>query len=180
MWKDIVGYEGLYMVSDKGNVLSYEKYGSDGRLLLKRLLKGGRYSNGYKFVCLRNNSNNRNLMIHRLVAEAFIPNPNNKPNVNHIDGNKQNNNVENLEWCTQSENIKHAINIGLRKSHCNIERKVKIENLSSNKVIEFKTMKDCCDYFGFTKCWLGNYIRKNGNPCIYKKWSIYVSERVVV
>lgn len=63
---------------------------------------------GYLFVCAKENGRRKNLLIHRLVAEAFIPNPENKPEVNHIDGNPHNNRVDNLEWVTSSENRKHA------------------------------------------------------------------------
>lgn len=67
------------------------------------------YNNrGYCFVCYKENGVRKNILVHRLVAEAFIPNPQNKPEVNHIDGNPKNNNVINLEWVTPSENRKHA------------------------------------------------------------------------
>jgi len=75
------------------------------------------YGNGYYYVCLSKNGKVRKFKVNRLVAQAFIPNPDNKPFVNHIDGDKLNNNVNNLEWCTQSENMLHAYKYGLRKSH---------------------------------------------------------------
>lgn len=111
-FKPIKGYEGLYEVNEFGEVYSCERTASDGRHLQRKKLKGGSFSNGYKFVCLRKDGLNRNHSIHRLVAEAFIPNPLNLSDVNHKDGNKQNNCVENLEWCSRSENLAHAVKIG--------------------------------------------------------------------
>lgn len=66
-----------------------------------------RYTHGYAYVCIRDNGKNKSIRLHRLVAKAFIPNPKNKPCINHIDGNKTNNNIDNLEWCTHSENEIH-------------------------------------------------------------------------
>lgn len=98
---------GLYQVSDKGRVQSLN-YGNTGRTALLRPIK----LYGYSRVRLyKDNKYNkyRNFYIHRLVAEAFIPNPENKPDVNHKDGDKQNNISTNLEWCTEKENTAHAI-----------------------------------------------------------------------
>lgn len=103
VWRDVPEYEGLYQVSNKGNVKR------DGRIKSQRIDKGG-----YCTVGLSRNSVQKCLKVHRLVAGAFIPNPEEKRTVNHIDGNKQNNNVENLEWATHSENIIHANATGLR------------------------------------------------------------------
>lgn len=100
MQKDIKGYEGLYAITDEGQVYSYQN---------KRFLTPAKCGNGYlKVILCRGKEDHKNLMIHRLVAEAFIPNPDEKLTVNHIDGNKQNNVVSNLEWNTYSENLKHA------------------------------------------------------------------------
>lgn len=102
--KDIKGYEGLYQIDKNGNVYSFYK---------KRFLKPAPTNWGYLTVELFKNKKGKTYKIHRLVAEAYIPNPDNKRCVNHIDCNKQNNNVENLEWCTYSENLKHAWDNGL-------------------------------------------------------------------
>lgn len=107
-WKDVKDYEGLYQISNKGRVKSLRWAGG-------KVLKFGNSGFGYFFVNLSKNNKCRNFFVHTLVARAFIPNPENKPEVNHIDGNKKNNCVENLEWVTESENHLHAYKTGLRK-----------------------------------------------------------------
>lgn len=103
MWKDIPGYEGLYQVSNLGNIRSLKYAGGNKVKLLKQAT-----TNGYKQVQLSKNGKGKNHLVHRLVAIAFIPNPNNLPVVNHKDENPSNNNVDNLEWCTQEYNINYG------------------------------------------------------------------------
>ena len=97
-WRDIVGYEGLYKISNVGNVMN-----NKGRILKLML------TNGYPTVNLYKNRKMRSLSVHRLVAEAFIPNPMSLPIVNHKDENKVNNSVDNLEWCTKQYNTTYSI-----------------------------------------------------------------------
>lgn len=117
IWKDVEGYEGLYQVSNLGRVKSLERYQKNHNKLQYRkehimpLLFDSKHQ--YQQVCLCKNGVAVKYLIHRLVALAFIPNLYGKKEVNHIDGNKQNNRADNLEWCTRSENIKHAHRIGL-------------------------------------------------------------------
>jgi hypothetical protein len=108
-WKDIEGYEGLYQVSNHGRVKSF-KYGKE------KILKGSITTKGYLQVYLHKDNKIKRFNGHRLIAIHFIPNPDNKPQVNHIDGNKLNNNISNLEWNTQSENLNHAFDTGLKIS----------------------------------------------------------------
>ncbi len=115
IWKDIEGYEGKYQISNFGNVKSLETWTGDKYIKREKILKNVVYGNGYYYVCLSKKGEVKKHKVNRLVAQAFIPNPENKPFTNHIDGDKLNNNVNNLEWCTQSENMKHASKIGLRK-----------------------------------------------------------------
>lgn len=102
MWKDVVGYENLYEVSDGGYVRSKYRIDCLGRQYKPKLLTGGRFSNNYAFVRLTKNKKSKNELAHRLVALAFLDNPENKPCVNHKNGNKWDNSVHNLEWCTYS------------------------------------------------------------------------------
>lgn len=109
-WRPIKGFEGLYEVSNIGNVRSLN-YRRTGEIKILRLYKN---NNGYLKAVLCKDGKQCTKKVHRLVANAFIPNLENKPQVNHIDGNKQNNAVSNLEWCTILENIQHSWKTGLR------------------------------------------------------------------
>lgn len=122
-WRDIKGYEGLYQVSNLGRVRSLPREVAYIRVRNNkaqniishhsgRIMSSPINGEGYAQVPITRGNNMR---VHRLVAETFIPNPENKPFINHIDGNKANNRVDNLEWCTNSENQRHAIDILGRK-----------------------------------------------------------------
>ena len=110
-WRDIRGYEGLYQVSNTGLVRSLDRE-VNGKFLRGKVLSS--YSkHTYPVVALCNVNGKKSVRVHRIVAETFLENPYNLPEVNHIDGNKNNNHVENLEWCTHLENTNHAWATGL-------------------------------------------------------------------
>lgn len=111
IWKDIKGYEGLYQVSNLGNIRSLYKYKGSNKRVLHKIIS----NKGYYVISLVKNKRKKQYRVHQLVANAFIINDNNYPVINHIDGNKLNNNVTNLEWCTVSHNNKEAYRIGLSK-----------------------------------------------------------------
>lgn len=112
LWKDIKGYEGLYQVSNLGNVLSVGRKINTGRngyrFSLDKILKQYNGKNGYSYVILYNKNGAKTLRVHRLVAETFISNPENKSQINHKNENKKDNWVENLEWVTAKENCNYG------------------------------------------------------------------------
>jgi len=124
IWKDAFGYEGLYQVSNNGEIRSVERYFEMFNPLTKRYnirkielkeLKPGIDHKGYLHVGLRKNDKSTTKKIHRIVALSFLKIIEGKTQVNHIDGNKKNNDVDNLEWCNNAENQIHAIKKGLKK-----------------------------------------------------------------
>lgn len=116
VWKDIEGYEGLYQISNFGRVKSLPKphKNAHGYYLTKEKILSPRVcgtQREYLSVALQRDGERKQIKIHRLVAQAFIPNPNNLPEVNHIDENKGNNKADNLEWCTRSYNVNYGSRI---------------------------------------------------------------------
>lgn len=107
-FKKIPNYEGLYQVSNFGNVKRFYQNGKT------RILKQSIDRCGYKHLELCKDGKEKFFNVHRVIAKVFIPNEEDKPCVNHLDGNKLNNNVSNLQWCTHSENTQHAYNTGLK------------------------------------------------------------------
>ena len=137
VWKDVLGYEGLYQVSDRGNVYSVERRDSIGRKVGGRIMKPSSHTGGYLQVQLYKNGKVKSKYIHRLVLEAFVDNPNNLPEVNHLDEDKTNNELSNLEWCTREYNNNH----GTRTERVTQiqSRKVKGVNVENGEIIRFKS-----------------------------------------
>lgn len=136
IWKDIKGYEGLYQVSNFGRIKSLErvtKYRNSKRVLREKIKGDFIGKRGYKRVELTKDGISKKYNLHRIVASSFISNPYNKKEVNHINGIKTDNRVENLEWCTSQENTMHAIKMGLQKNS-DKQRKTVGEYARKNKV----------------------------------------------
>lgn len=156
-WKEVIGYNGRYLISNKGNLYSN---------FSKRNLVGNS-TRGYKYYVLTKNNKSECLKAHRLVAIAFIPNTKNKPCVNHIDGNPSNNNVNNLEWVTHSENTKHAFKIGLQKplvGKCNPMFNKRGKENAKSKPIEMLSKKDNLCIKEFESIELAvSFLKENGH-----------------
>ena len=121
IWKDIEGYEGLYQVSNKGRIKSLNRIDSRGHKVNEKILSSKPNNKGYLRVHLYKNGKRKPFSVHRLVAIAFIPNPNNLLEVNHKDENKENNTVDNLEWCDR----KYNANYGGRNERASVSNKGK-------------------------------------------------------
>lgn len=128
IWKPLVGYETEYLISSYGRLKSI-KHGKS--IILKPHINT---RNGYVYYLVSKNGKSKNSRAHRLVALTFIPTNDTKLQVNHKDGNKTNNRVDNLEWCTQSENMIHAYKMGLEKP-----RGLKVIRLDDGKIFETAT-----------------------------------------
>ena len=165
IWKDIKDYEGLYQVSNLGRVK---------RITTGRVLKPLKHANGYIMVKLSKNSIVYTKTVHRLVAEAFIPNPEHKSEINHIDENKTNNNVSNLEWMTRKENINH----GTRTERMAKTQSIPIigTNVKTGESKEFYGARECARQLGLThgnitSVLKGRYKQTGGYTFKYKEES---------
>ena len=142
-WKKIEGFEN-YSVSDQGRVRNDKS---------ERILKHGKYLKGYLLVGLFKNGKKYGKRVHRLVAEHFIPNPENRPQVNHKNGIKSDNRLQNLEWCTESENMKHAFKTGL----CLSSKLTEVQVLKIRQLLtQGLTQKAIGDLFGVGGSTIGN------------------------
>ena len=144
IWKDIKDYEGIYQVSNLGRVKSL-KHSKEGKIL-----KGRVTGKGYLSVVLFRNSVRKSNSIHRLVAQAFIPNPANKPEVNHIDENKLNNDVSNLEWVTSKENSNHGTrNLRIHQNKAVTYNRKPIICVTNG--VTYASLTEACKSLGVTK-----------------------------
>ena len=170
VWVPIDNFELSYAVSNLGRVKSINRriVDSIGRSQLVKgmILKQFTDGDGYMYVTLSQSGTDTTKKIHRLVAEAFIPNPKNKPQVNHKDGNKHNNLVSNLEWATSKENIQHAFSLGLRSRQYEVQKcnQMSAGNCKQLICIETNQIFDSClsasEYFNVSSSSISECVRK--------------------
>lgn len=132
IWKDVVGFEGIYLVSNLGRIQSLAR----DRILENKILKQYINFSGYVIIKLQNNGKIFSRKVHRLVAIAFKPNPNNYSEINYISGVKTENHVENLEWCDHHHNMKHAVKMGLHR--CIQGEDIHLAKLTEEQVLEIR------------------------------------------
>ena len=167
IWKDIKGYEGLYQISNMGRVKSLSKQwvARNGiKHHKEKILKIAIGKRGYYTVNLCKNKIRKSKYVHQLIAEAFIPNPNNWLYINHKDLNKTNNKIENLEWCTHKENMQHAWK-NSKQLH-NRKKKVYQYSLDNIFIAEYESLHDVDKKFDFD-------FRNISACCLGKKHSAY-------
>lgn len=172
VWKDIKGYENSYQVSNLGRIKSLgNKSNHKKEIILKQ-------ANVMKYQCvsLRKNNKAKMFKVHRLVAQAFIPNPENKKQVNHISGIKTDNRVCNLEWCTSSENLKHAFKKGLKKQKKGKENSrskpiIAIDKNNKKVILEFGSLREAERKLNLPHSNIIQSIKRNGT-CGGYKWKM--------
>ena len=157
IWKDIKGYEKMYQISNYGRIKSLSRfinsckqYSSIGYYSKEKIIKQSVSKTGYYICTLCKNGKTRTFKVHRLIAEAFIDNPNNLPIINHKDGNKLNNSIDNMEWCDYSHNNKEAYKQGLKESNLKwiVElnkrkrKKVNQYDLNNNFIKQYKSVHE--------------------------------------
>jgi hypothetical protein len=158
IWKDIAGYEGYYQISNTGSVKSLDRVINviDGKRIYDKHLTGKilyqrRHGKGYKTVSLLKDCESKSVYIHRLVAQAFIPNDANCPMINHKNAVKNDNCAENLEWCTNGENVQYAYDLGTHSNSkavvCLSDGKIFISGCAAGKFYKLnqRNISECCN-----------------------------------
>ncbi len=166
VWKNIKGYEGLYQISNFGRVRSYDRivtcYGGI-RTVPGRIMTPPTDKDGYLRIGLVKNRHQKFFYVHRLVANAFLPNPNNYKSVNHIDENKKNNNADNLEWCTIRYN--NLYNNKIYKLTASKYKPVIQYDKSMNKINEYSSIKEASEKTGIRGVIISRSCRCLNNKC---------------
>lgn len=149
-YKNVKDYIGLYQINSNGTVKGLKRMielkNGKNRVIEERILKPRIDSYGYITVRLSKNGKTKTCFIHRLIAEAFIPNPNNLPQINHISGDKQDNSINNLEWTTPSLNSRHAYRNGLNNNY-GVDHAKSVCILDHKNELVFPTIRDFCEYY---------------------------------
>lgn len=180
IWKDVVGYEGIYEVSNKGRVrthkdkVSWSKRFKKWRHWKQRYLKDKTPNDRDARVALWKDGKPKDFLVHRLVAFAFIPKIEDKNCINHIDGNPKNNNVENLEWCNHSENNKHAFETGLMTTNM----KVKLINQIGVEY-EFISMSRASKFLGRNHGYVSGRLKNNCSKLTDTDGNKYKVEKLI-
>lgn len=165
-WRDVKGYEGYYQISNKGSIKSLKRtFYSGSNLRIKKIyeekiLKQQSYKQGYKYVVLCKDGISKKLKVHRIIAQAFIPNPENKPCIDHINAKRDDNRIENLRWATWKENSENSISryrismsrIGDKNPKRKTMKKVaKIDPISNIQIEVFNGIKMAADIIGVNR-----------------------------
>lgn len=172
LWKDILDYEGLYQVSNTGRVRSIDRETTQlghkniyTRIIRGQEIKQRKINSGYCIVRLCKDGVCKAVTVHRLVAIAFIGNKGSEFQVNHKDGNKNNNCVDNLEWCTQSENVKHSY---AKLSHA--KNTVKVKCVETGEC--FESIKQAAQHIGISRCAINAAVSGRNKTAGGYRWSI--------
>lgn len=185
--KNLMGYEGLYLIDSIGNVVSCPRQ-QGSRFVSQYKILGTKINRlGYKEVALSKDGKTKTVLLHRLIAMHFVDNPANLPCVNHINGIKTDNRIENLEWCTRSQNTKHAYdnNLGGFRDYANAGIKAMNENMQyvvvilvapSGEEIKFNSTTEAAEYIGTKKDEVTRAIRKNQRVKGYRVFGLKVSD----
>lgn len=162
IWRDVVGYEGIYEVSNNGLVrtkegkTTYSKRWNTQRVWKQRILKQKVDKENFCRVSLWKDGKERTHLVHRLVAEAFIPRVEGKDYINHIDGDRLNNHVSNLEWCTHEENNNHAFDNDLIQTG----NKIKLVNIDSGEEYYFRSQTKASEFLGRNHSYIHSRLKR--------------------
>ena len=162
-WKDIPGYEGLYQASNLGRIKRILFVNNITTKKENKILKTRINKNNREQVMLYKNGKRKNKTVHRLVASAFLPNPNNYPEVNHIDGNSINNILTNLEWCTKKYNMKHAYDNNL--THMKEYNRKKSKPIIRNDGVKYDNAYAAAKDLGVTVFAVRDVLKKRTHTC---------------
>lgn len=171
IWKDIHEFEGKYQISNLGNIKSLARINNQGRWMCEKILKPSYDKDGYLRIGLSKGSRNeyKYFRINRLVALHFVDNLNNLPMVNHINGIRDDNKAENLEWCNNSHNQWHRCHINNNPPN-NEYKKRKVKSVKDNEIKIFNSILECAEYYNTSTSAIGNKLHgKVENPSYRRK-----------